>query len=40
MKDRDGKTIRVRKTSRAEHSHKEIYFALGMDTHILKAVRR
>ena len=41
MKDRSGKIIRIRKTSRAEHSHKEIYSALNIDTHnILKTIRR
>ena len=41
MKDRSGKIIRIRKTSRAEHNHKEIYSALNINTHnILKTIRR
>lgn len=41
MKDRSGKIIRIRKTSRVEHNHKEIYSALNINTHnILKTIRR
>jgi hypothetical protein len=41
MKDRAGKIIKIRKTSRAEHNHKEIYSALNRNTHnILKTIRK